>query len=55
MLKAAFEELLVERGEIINILGMTVHMERGKLLGLMEGGRRIGAQCLLSRSVGFVR
>ena len=30
MLKAAFEELTVERGETINILGMTVHMERAK-------------------------
>ena len=30
MLKAAFEELTVERGETINILGMTVRMERAK-------------------------
>ena len=30
MLKAAFEELTVERGENINILGMTVHLERTK-------------------------
>ena len=30
MLKGAFEELTVERGETINILGMTVHMERAK-------------------------
>ena len=28
MLKAAFEELTVERGETINILGMTVYMDR---------------------------
>ena len=28
MLKTAFEELTLERGEVINILGMTVHMER---------------------------
>ena len=28
MLKAAFDELTVERGEVINILGMTVTMER---------------------------
>ena len=27
MLKTAFEELTLERGEVINILGMTVHME----------------------------
>ena len=30
MLKTAFEELTLERGEVINILGMTVHMERDK-------------------------
>ena len=30
MLKIAFEELTLERGEVINILGMTVHTERGK-------------------------
>ena len=30
MLKAAFDELTLERGEVINILGMTVHMERDK-------------------------
>ena len=30
MLKAAFEELTLERGEAINILGMTVYMERDK-------------------------
>ena len=30
MLKNAFEELAVERGETINILGMTVRMERAK-------------------------
>ena len=30
MLKGAFEELTVERGETINILGMTVHMDREK-------------------------
>ena len=30
MLKAAFEELTVERGETINILGITVRMERAK-------------------------
>ena len=30
MLKGAFEELTVERGETINILGMTVHMDRKK-------------------------
>ena len=30
MLKTAFEELTLERGEAINILGMTVHMERDK-------------------------
>ena len=30
MLKAAFEELALERGEAINILGMTVYMERDK-------------------------
>ena len=28
MLKIAFEELALERGEVINILGITVHMER---------------------------
>ena len=28
MLKAAFEELTVDRGETINILGMTVYMDR---------------------------
>ena len=30
MLKGAFEELTVERGESINILGMTVHRDRDK-------------------------
>ena len=30
MLKEAFDELTLERGEVINILGMTVHMERDK-------------------------
>ena len=30
MLQDAFEELTLERGETINILGMTVHMERDK-------------------------
>ena len=30
MLQDAFEELTLERGEVINILGMTVHMERDK-------------------------
>ena len=28
MLKRAFDELTVDRGETINILGMTVHMDR---------------------------
>ena len=28
MLKTALEELTLERGEVSNILGMTVHMER---------------------------
>ena len=28
MLKAAFDELTVERGEVINILGMTFTMDR---------------------------
>ena len=41
MLKAAFEELTVERGETINILGMTVHMER-------ERGRAVVNQKRLS-------
>ena len=30
MLQAAFEELTVERGEILSILGMIVHLERTK-------------------------
>ena len=30
MLKTAFEELTVERGETINILGITVRMERDR-------------------------
>ena len=30
MLQIAFEELTLERGEVINILGTTVHMERTK-------------------------
>ena len=30
MPKAAFDELTLERGEAINILGMTVYMERDK-------------------------
>ena len=30
MLKGAFEELTVERGETINILGMAVHMDHEK-------------------------
>ena len=30
MLEDAFEELTLERGDTINILGMTVHMERDK-------------------------
>ena len=30
MLKTAFGELTLERGEVINTLGMTVHMERDK-------------------------
>ena len=30
MLKRAFDELTLERGDVINILGMTVHMERDK-------------------------
>ena len=30
MLKTAFEELTLEHGEVINFLGMTVHMEKDK-------------------------
>ena len=39
MLKGAFEELTVERGESINILGMTVHMERDKGRALINQKR----------------
>ena len=41
MLKAAFEELTVERGEIINILGMTVHMERERRRAVINQKRFI--------------
>ena len=33
MLEDVFEELTLERGETINILGMTVHMDRANKRG----------------------
>ncbi len=40
MLKTAFEELTVERREVINILGMTVHMERDKRRAVIKQKKR---------------
>ena len=39
MLKGAFEELTLERGDVINILGMTVHMERDKGRAVIKNKR----------------
>ena len=39
VLKTAFEELTLERGDVINILGMTVHMERDKWRAVIKQKR----------------
>ena len=53
MLKGAFEELTVERGDSINILGMTVHMERDKGRALINEKRYLDK--LISTSYGITK
>ena len=53
MLKGAFEELTVERGDSINILGMTVHMERVKGRALINEKRYLDK--LISTSYGITK
>ena len=45
MLKGAFEELTLDRGEVINILGMTVHMERDKRRAVVNQKRFLEKLC----------
>ena len=45
MLKRAFEELTLDRGEVINILGMTVHMERNKGRAVVNQKRFLEKLC----------
>ena len=56
MLKAAFEELTVERGETIKILGMTVYMDRenGKAVINIHGCGDSHSLILSSKSLQIV-
>ena len=45
MLKRAFEELTLDRGEVINTLGMTVHMERDKGRAVVNQKRFLEKLC----------
>ena len=53
MLKGAFEELTIERGDSINILEMTVHMERDKGRALINEKRYLDK--LISTSYGITK